>query len=302
MKLFKKLSIRNRPRLNNQSGQAVVEYVLILIISVTLLFIARGFFSGLNNFMTSYVGDYFKCLMVQGELPALGVGDTDNLAKHTTAGYKCTVNYQAATSTPGTDIGGTSRNVGTAKPISTTQGSTKETAARRGPTEASKRARKPVKKTEPDELIGSSSGADFRFSSNVRNRSNSYNTMDAEPISNSVSSVRLSPSGYGDPDRYRTVSGRMQEDLLKNTRGGGVNQRRPSSRNVPLLSEDDQRPGPRRSKFMPPTRVVAAMDDGVDEPLTFGDFLKWLIIAGIGIALFVLIGGQVLSYSKAERE
>lgn len=303
MKLFKKLSLRKGLRLNNQSGQAVVEYVLILIISVTLLFLARGLFSGLNNFMTSYVGDYFKCLMVQGELPALGVSDTQNLARHTSAGYKCSVNYQSTASGPGTNInpGGASTNIGTAKPISPAQGSTKQTAARRGSSSANN-PRKSAKNTDRDALDGSlSDGGGFQFGSNVRSRNYAYNTSDAEASSDRVSSVRL--GGYGDPERYRTVSSRMQDDLLQNTRGGGVQQRGPRSRNVPLLAgDDDNRPGPRRSRFEPPTRVVATFDESVDEPFTIGHFMKWLIIAGIGIAIFILIGGQVMNYRNSDNE
>lgn len=67
--------------LRNQAGQAVIEYVLLLVVIVALLLAAKGLFAGANQFISSYIGDYFICLMDYGELPKLSyasAADTSN--------------------------------------------------------------------------------------------------------------------------------------------------------------------------------------------------------------------------------
>lgn len=301
MKPFKKRLFKNI--LRNQSGQAMVEYVLVVIISVTLLFLAKGIFSGLNNFMTSYVGGYFKCLMVQGELPALSVSDGD-LNKHSSANYKCSVSYQQGTIAGDGSTGG-GKTVGTIKPITTAKGSTKETASRRSGVSNSSSASKFSKKAKkPNNRVNSDSDSnDTLFSSSLKNRSDTYSSSDAESSSEeqSVYSVSMSsPRNVQDPEKHRTITGPQADDILKKTRGGGINRRNNAPKTTPLA--DEYRPGPRKNKLIPPTRNVAAANEQVEEPFSFGYFLKWIIIAGIVIALIVFFGGQVLNYSKSDSE
>lgn len=307
MKLKEKSLLRNKFCLGNQSGQAMVENMLILIISVTLLFLAKGVFSGLNNFMTSYVGGYFKCLMVQGELPALGA--TSDLTKHTSAGYKCSASYNQNANTAGngnsTGTSGGTKNIGTAKPITKTKGSTKETASSRGSSSSIA-----SKKSSKDENAnrsrfnnrGGGDDDDNSFSSNITNRSDAYSTAD-NSADDEMRTVSLSRNPRADekPEKYRAVTGKLEEDIKKNARGGGFKIIGSKTKNI-STSLDDRSPGPRKFKLSPPVRTMASASEEVDEPLTFGSFLKWLIIAGIIIALFVLLGGQVLNYSNSDSD
>ncbi len=59
--------------LQQQSGQAVTEYVLILIVVVAI--ILGGLYqvnSAFKVWAQGYFGDYLSCLLETGELPALG--------------------------------------------------------------------------------------------------------------------------------------------------------------------------------------------------------------------------------------
>ncbi|MFM6929999.1 MAG: hypothetical protein ACKOX6_16125, partial [Bdellovibrio sp.] len=62
--------------LKNNHGQAVIEYVLLLIISVSLvLMLVYQIFKPMQNFVQGFMGDYMACLLETGELPAFGGTD-----------------------------------------------------------------------------------------------------------------------------------------------------------------------------------------------------------------------------------
>ncbi|MCB0363229.1 MAG: hypothetical protein KDD35_10925, partial [Bdellovibrionales bacterium] len=63
----------------SESGQAVVEYLLVLVITVAiavgLLYQFNGSFA---RWATSYFGSYFACLLETGELPGIGGAGGDS--------------------------------------------------------------------------------------------------------------------------------------------------------------------------------------------------------------------------------
>lgn len=306
MKLFKKSFFRNKlPRSldltkSNQSGQAMIEYVLVVIISVTMLFLVKGLFSNVNNYISGYVGGYFKCLMTQGELPALGVSDTQNLARHTSGNGKCTASLDK---TKQTDLGGSgTKNSGTTTPLSSekSKGSTLETASRRAGASASNSKKSSQRRQSGSNGDSSDSDDATRFSSNVKNRSEAYSTSDGEESDG----VRIIPAARVDSNNskseaYRPITGELDAAIKKQTRGGGLGRRDNSPRNI-ILPEDDLRPGTRRSKFIPHSRAVAAIEEEPEVEMGFGYFMKWIMIAGIGIALFIFFGGQVMNYNNSD--
>lgn len=307
MKLFKKYSFRNklprslRLRESDQSGQAMIEYILVVIIAVTMLFVAKGVFSNINNYITGYVGGYFKCLMTQGELPALGVSDGD-LSKHTGAGYKCSASLQK-TNVAGQDGGGT-KNVGTTTQLSSQvpKGSTKSTASSRAGVSASSSSSKKSAASKRRGMNNSSDDDDdsTRFSASIRNRSEAYSSSDGES-DDSVRSVPMSRRDLASENtsNVRPVSDEMNDAIKKKTRGGGVARRENVAKKL-SLPDDDMRPGPRRSQFKPYTRGVATMAEEPETEMGFGYFLKWIMIAGIGIAIFIFFGGQIMNYNNSD--
>ena len=60
-------------RLRSDSGQALVEYILILVVVITLaIALMTRFSKPFAKWAQFYIGDYIECLLDQGELPALG--------------------------------------------------------------------------------------------------------------------------------------------------------------------------------------------------------------------------------------
>lgn len=57
----------------SQSGQALVEYVLLLVIAIALVLgLANQFYKPFGNWVQNQMGPYLECLLDVGELPALG--------------------------------------------------------------------------------------------------------------------------------------------------------------------------------------------------------------------------------------
>ncbi len=305
MKLFKKYSFRNKlPRSLNlrrsdESGQAMIEYILVVIIAVTMLFLAKSVFSNMNKYISGYVGGYFKCLMVQGELPALGVSDGD-LSKHTGAGYKCSASFDKAPIA--SQDGSGTKNVGTTTSLSSEvpKGSTKATASRRSRASSSSDSKKNSASRRANNNLNDDSDDSTKFSSNLRNRSEAYSSSDSEGDDD----VRSVPMARRDlsaekSEAYRPVSGKMAADIKKNTRGGALSRREKVVKKI-SLPEDDLRPGPRRSTFNPPQRGVATITEEPETEMNFGYFMKWIMIAGIGIAIFIFFGGQIMNYNNSD--
>ncbi|MBC7753737.1 MAG: Flp family type IVb pilin [Moraxellaceae bacterium] len=305
MKLFKNHSFRNKlPRSLNlrqsdQSGQAMIEYILVVIISVTMLFVAKGVFSNINNYISGYVGGYFKCLMTQGELPALGVKDGD-LSKHTGAGYKCSAAFQKS-NVAGSDGSGGGKNLGTTTQLSSPpKGSTKETASSRG-TSSSTAPKKPTSAKAKGINNSGDDDSGTRFSSTIRNRSEPYSSSDGEG-DDGVRSVPMARRDLGNEKsgNSRRISGELNDALKKKMRGRGDFARRSNGPKNISAPGDDLRPGPRRTKFNPPQRGLAATVADPEVEMGFGYFLKWIMIAGIGIAIFIFFGGQIMNYNNSD--
>jgi hypothetical protein len=75
---------------------------------------------------------------------------------------------------------------------------------------------------------------------------------------------------------------------------------RKPSQTVTALSKDEARFIPVRKIV---TRTVAsdvkARDDG-EAGLSFGNFIRWILIAGVVVAIVIFFGGQILNYSNSK--
>ena len=77
------ISIRDggttRSIISSTSGQAIVEYILILFVVVGIaLGVVYQFIDAFKNWSAYYFGEYVACLLESGELPIIVIGSGDS--------------------------------------------------------------------------------------------------------------------------------------------------------------------------------------------------------------------------------
>ncbi|MFK8136838.1 MAG: hypothetical protein AB8E15_00630 [Bdellovibrionales bacterium] len=300
--------------LGNQSGQGAVEYILLLFIVVTLL--GGGlyqFHDAFRNFSQAYFGDYLRCLLETGELPALGY-EQDGI---------CNAEFQAFSlasgrpAIPGSGSGGGSGFSGGNNSNRGSSSGGRGVGGRDSSSNSSARS-------------GSSSG---EASSRVPRGTGSGNGMETRSLGRQSPSRESSVSS----DSNRLRKGRFQrvaqnkekkDKNKKPKRRGGTananqiyeasyaNSSRLQRRYVAANLDDEELAEAReingsnvsagvdgaggRSQKVPikKKRKAASLEEAKPS-LGFGDYLRYLVIAAILIAMLLFLGGQLQSISKS---
>lgn len=284
--------------LRNRSGQAMVEYILVLIIGVTLLFAAKGFFENVDKFMTGYIGGYFKCLMVHGELPALGVQDSD-LTKHQGSGYKCKIEFTKTGAVAGT--GGNDGGSGGTKSGGGSQNES-DPSSRRSSRSGSGTAGESSRGSYGSTKMGRGGKGAFR-SASVRRSGQGYGTTDSDSSGgDSVKYIKSPTSNRSERANGRKIASSTSKSDVKKLSEPGSSQQLMSS--VKRESGDEQI-GPKAKKIIPKladNRGVASASDEDEGGFTLGNLFKWVMMAGLGIILFILFGSQIMSYNNSDSD
>lgn len=299
-----------------QNGQAVIEYVLLLIISVSLLFAFKNVVTGIDQFMYKFMGEYISCLMEYGELPSGGIQKAD-LKQHTTGGgggKVCDSKFDSFSLASGRSA--SSGKGGNSSQISNNKNSSK-TAASEGA-----KANQESKANDKKSLIGASNGSgsssayengtikrasDDRASSGTAddgsaNLQSKVKVIDQDESEASLN-ARLGAGGIRptriiyERRRYKALTGKEIEEFEKQNKS----LRKPTSLVLGSIDESG-RIGPRKSIFTPPATRPTLADTQDEAEMNFGYFMKWLIIAAIGIAIFLFFGSQVMNFMNSQEK
>jgi hypothetical protein len=268
---------------SNDGGQAMIEYVLLLTLSIMLvLLIFYRIFSPLQDFVKAYMGDYVACLLDTGELPTLGGTST------IVSDQGCPAKFN-----PGAD------KTKQLKPYQST-----------GTGGTSPDNSNYVYRSSSSSSSGSSSGGTYAGSASRKSGSSFLSGTKAAPGAEASipnSKVTTVPFNEGNgffrfgnssfalnrTSKKTTVPMSMMSDdqRKKLEKNAGL---RPKSRTVANDFE-----GHRNKKMLvkgPPPKTQEMADD---EPFTIGNFIRILFIVAIILALFVFVGGQALQMSKS---
>ena len=281
---------------SGNSGQAVLETVLVLLVVVSMARLVWGLNQSVQEWGFNYFGDYFSCLIDVGELPSLG----------SSVEGECSGAYQAYTFANGRPPlggsggggsgsggnGGLNESSGASSGGGGGGGDSGGSSANNGSADSGNGGR--GNRTR----VGSSN---FRNSGANQNRSNSAGTAGNEEEDDKFKVER----GSGIPDwalnnKNSKESGRPERQSVNKkfvlegeAEDRGREQIKTSSGKV-SLNEDEDRSKKIKIKERKPAEVKAADDEGVG----FGRLLRMLIILGIIIAIMVFFGGQALQISK----
>ncbi|NUN04519.1 MAG: hypothetical protein HUU57_02045 [Bdellovibrio sp.] len=273
-----------RAGLRNNRGQAVVEYVLLVIISVSLvLALMNVIFKPFGEFIDNYMGRYVACLLEYGELPTLG-GDTPSEVDEDS---ECNKKFQPgslAAGRPPNDNGGgassdSSKSQGSdANSDGASGGGSSSTYAgsnsRGGSNQIGGRGRRSVGTESSDAPQGKvvesalSSGPNGAFF-------NSRNSYEVAQQGRKVSSVPL--SGLSEAERKKIAK---KKEKVGQT----------------VSSNEGFGPAPKKIPVKPPPQKTELEEI---PPMTIGNFIRYLFIAALVIALVIFIGGQALQMSKS---
>ncbi|KYG68904.1 hypothetical protein AZI87_06670 [Bdellovibrio bacteriovorus] len=277
-------------RLGNKQGQAVIEYVLMLVITVSLiLMLANQIFKPFGQFVDNYMGKYVACLLEYGELPTLG-SDTPSVVDEDS---ECDKKFQPGTLAngrpPGSGNGnGSSGDGSSSKNNSGSSSSSDGGSGGSGGTYAGSSSRRG----------GSYMNRGRRPSSGVETGGNSQGGGKVVEIAldngGNGGFFRASNGGrYVAPQRKRMsvgISGLTEAERKKlEKKADGTGGR--------IVAGESVKPPPKKILVKKPEIKTTAQED---EPMTIGNFIRYLFIAALVIALVIFIGGQALQMSKSD--
>lgn len=280
--------LKKQSSFSGRQGQAAVEYVLMLVVSVAMV-MALGYqiFKPFQSFVKSYMGDYTACLLETGELPSLGNSDAEAALSE----QGCDANFEAATLAGGRPP----RSGGGAEAKNDSQGNKNDGSSGSG--------------SGGSGGGGAGGGSSSGSSNNLLVKSMKKKTateMGAAP-SEKITEIPLAEGGkfynrkgsYSSEARaqiakttYVGIAGLTEEEKKKQERKDGNKRVVASGESFapPLKKIPVKKPEPKPEKEIE------------DTPLTFGNFFRFLLIAAIVIAIVVMLGTQILKFAKSQEK
>jgi Flp pilus assembly pilin Flp len=267
--------------LRDEKGQAIVEYVLVLVVAVTI--ILGGIYqlnSAFKTWANNYFGNYLSCLLETGELPTIsGTGGDSGL---------CNQFFKPFTLADGRPLVAKGQFAGEGGGEQT-GGGTRE--ARSGSSGAGYRG-------------GGSSGggsgsftAGKNFGKNAAKGAKGGRGKDGGAFTGDTTAGGYG-GGYSSNRGRASSSSRTRLDqrfAFDETRE--KQERRSVASTSAKSSTDKKKEG--RAGLNNKSKKKDVGDTGDEKGFSFGDLLRYLIIAGILIAILVFLGGQGLQISKS---
>ncbi len=269
--------------LRNERGQGIIEYILILVVTCVLILVGLySLNSAFKKWANNYFGNYIACLLESGELPNISGGGGDggicndifqpfSLAE----GRRLSSNYTPPESNPTRTPGTTERRgSGGSGGYSRGGGSGGGGGAGGG---------------------GSFSGG-TSFGKGSRNKPAGARKVSSAAYTGSTGASDYGSNGSGRRSKISAGLKKRLDNKFAFDEERERRQKRTIASSLRRSGEDGTKAPPIRIKR---EAVKKKTDAGVDGGLSLPDFLKYLIIAGIIIALFVLLGGQGLQINKS---
>tara|TARA_B110001454_G_scaffold219198_1_gene251598 strand:+ start:177498 stop:178412 length:915 start_codon:yes stop_codon:yes gene_type:complete len=289
----------------NQKGQGMVEYLLLLFITVTMILLAMAnLFKPMQNFLQNFMGTYVACLLTSGELPAIRVEntmkDTESKCSFSLTGGKATAGNGTLGSNGGNGNNGSNGNGTNSNGNTSANGSNPDGASGDG-----------------SSVNGGGGGNSYAGS---RSRRGAFGKSSFLKRSSDGGSGGANDDAGGGGTRYvsnlnskddRFFKVRQKTTQLSSKNGRGIyvtgmtedekkkieRKIQSSPRSVPKSSEEFSVPG-RKSIVKPPPEArkkVLAQDE---ESFTLGNFFKYVLIAVVLLLILILGGGQAFEMSK----
>ncbi len=266
--------------LSSNRGQGVIEYILVLFVTVGLILgLMYQFNDAFRKYAQNYFGDYLACLLETGELPGLGSADLNSVCA---AEF---VDFSIENGKPliGAGFGGS----GSDKDLKD-QSNSKSSKSSEGADSGSGQY-----------VSQSPSRSGSRFSSS--GQSGRYNPSDSS-FGKKGKGIYTGSSDTSIPDS--ALNKGSSSNVGVNMDGGFYiqreNQEEDRSDNANKIAVKNNSAKNKQLERMRVNRKpAAAAQPDADVGFTLGNFLRFLLIAAIVIALVIFLGGQFMQISKS---
>lgn len=286
------MSEMSRPKIqNSESGQAVVEYILLLAISVALIIgLMKQLYQPFGNWMQDYMGQYLECLLDVGELPSLGGGSDSGECNSKFSSFSVTAGRPPLEPNP-KDKGKNGNNLQGRNKTDANDSSSRNSFDQSGEqNNVAARARRSGR--DPSFSVGTPTGSD---SKNLGDNSGD----------NLQNTTKLPESSYLKL-RKNEASTKLNQELENRgslSQSFFVKAKNKKEVEAPVLGKtnlDEDGGAANKTKKLiikAPERKIAA--DEKQESWNFSDYIKYAIIILILVALGLFLFGQMASISKS---
>ena len=261
--------------LKSDKGQGTIEYVLVLVVAVAIIMgglyqLNTAFKSWANN----YFGDYLACLLETGDLPTIGGSPGDSGV--------CNELFKKFSLADG-------------RPAKTGGSAAKE---KDGGGDGG--ARRETKRAGGGGGGGRTSyGGGGRFGAGSRTVPGSQAKQMRKSIGSSTGNTGASDYGGGYNYYQRPQRHKLKDKLDNKFAFEDGRDRTPRRKTASSASKKDDNEGQRPAIKMKKNTFKSGSTDTADSGFSIGNFIKWIIIACIILALIFFLGGQALSISKS---
>jgi hypothetical protein len=261
--------------MTSEAGQSLVEYLLVLVVTVALILgLMAQFYKPFNRWITSYLGPYLECLLDVGELPTFGSSGASGLcAAEFKAGNGIYSKTKPISTNPSEkSSGGTGENANSSKNSSGSGGSGGNSAASSNyrmkgfPIGKSKGADGPSESTAGGGEVPLGQTRYFRAGGS------------AGELASSRSTDVIGTTNLGIAERERLEKGKEKTFNVEALDSGSDLKKKKLE-----LKDSERKPA----------------SEEKETPWTFSSYLKFAVILMIIIAIVLFLGGQILQISKS---
>lgn len=275
---MKKKSREFKDLVGNRQGQAIIEYILILVVSLSLvLTVSVQIFTPLKFFLKDFMGTYVQCLLETGELPAMG--GTSKIKDDS-----CTATWKKARQSAGLSPESAQN--------SSQSSSSKNSSEKEGDSNGSNAGFYAGSQSRKSPFFNSSQkrgGSADSSKAGGKSVSIALNNSDADSFFRATRTLGSASSSRNNK-KIMSVSDLSEDERKK------IKKQEPK---VPRIVASGENFSKVKQKFIvkpPPAKVFL---DKEDEPFSLGNIFRILFIVAIVVVLVLLIGGQALQLSKS---
>ncbi len=278
----------------NSRGQAIIEYLFTLIVTIGIIFgILYQFSNAFQTFASNYFGEYVKCLIQEGELPKLEVKQTDGVPT------VCEQAFQPFTFTEGRPP----RNDGNG------QNAGNNNQASQNDRDQRFKDGRPKRRTQAGGGSGSGSGrsgggppslSSNRSRGSVGNSNKNRNKKDKQIIVEGAGDSGYRGSKNNKKNNLTQLRGKNKNVVARySIKDDSQEQNKQKVKaNTKKVAEDNSIT-PKKSFRMTASQKSSEIKID-DTQWNFGDFIRYLLIAAILIVLVFVLGSQIVTAKKSQ--